>query len=267
MDNTHIQETLKYYYRYLLQYFDNNDIIGVFLFGSQNYGLSTINSDIDVIAIVTENVHPQKAQFIDVMKQQRSIILDTDGVCEHDNHIIVKTIDLFIDEIIECSDLLNYEILFTSYYILNPLYQTQFSQLQALNNDIAYYNYNCFLKKQIYQEVLNHYRYILAPETDPNQMEVIKFGYTPKKLLHLKRLVELANNYSQCLPYTECLKVTNVKQFYRLKHHPYGKTLATTMAKQYYKQFIELIYTIPIVTRKTTIYNFLNNYTIMNERN
>lgn len=263
-----INNTLHQYYRYLLQYFCQNDIIGIFLFGSQNYGIANENSDIDAMALIVENAVPLNYYMQNTIRQQKSIILNTDQLNEHDNHIIIKTIDCFINELIETSDLLNHEILFTPYFLINPKYAQQFSSIQDQNSDIVYYNYNCFLKKQLHQEILNHYQYILNPITDPNQDMVQIFGYTPKKLFHLKRLIELGEKYSQFLPYSTCLQIINSKEMYRLKHYPYGKTIAVSKAKQYYQSYLTLLEQLPIVPRNEFIYNFLKNYTIINdERN
>ena len=50
--NTNISTKIIEHYNEALKYFPKENIIGVFLYGSQNYGCDTENSDVDTICIV-----------------------------------------------------------------------------------------------------------------------------------------------------------------------------------------------------------------------
>lgn len=50
-----VQKRVDEHYAEALKYFDKDHIVGIFLQGSQNYGLEVPNSDVDTKLIVTPN--------------------------------------------------------------------------------------------------------------------------------------------------------------------------------------------------------------------
>ena len=88
------------------------NLIGIFLYGSQNYNLDTQDSDIDVIALVHENQYSH--QTIQTLK----------------GDIKIYTLKYFLYRLKKV-DLECLEILFTPYCYINPLYELCFIQFSS----------------------------------------------------------------------------------------------------------------------------------------
>ena len=100
--NEHYAETKKMGY----------DVVGVFLCGSQNYGVAYEDSDIDTKAILLPT-------FNDFVLTRNPI--STTHICENNEHIDLKDVRAMFD----CFKKQNtnfIEILFTKYKVINPEY-------------------------------------------------------------------------------------------------------------------------------------------------
>ena len=84
----------------------DNNFIGVFLYGSQNYRLNTEDSDVDTIAIVLNSNQPKQEVTLPNGKMK------------------VYTLKYFID-CLKRGDLECHEILYTKYRCINPIYENQ----------------------------------------------------------------------------------------------------------------------------------------------
>ena len=82
-----IMSGVKDHWEESLQYFSMNNIVGIFLQGSQNYNLDTPNSDIDTKLIVTPS-------FSDIAFNRKAV--STTHVRENNEHIDFKDIRLYI---------------------------------------------------------------------------------------------------------------------------------------------------------------------------
>ena len=51
-----IQEKVQYHYDYICKHYNKDQILGIFLYGSQNYGTDLPTSDIDTKAIYIPNL-------------------------------------------------------------------------------------------------------------------------------------------------------------------------------------------------------------------
>ena len=124
----HKQKVLKYYPEY--------QILGIFHYGSFNYGLATQNSDVDTKAIIISTIedlalHPIKT---------KTLILDNDEHCEVMDimHLVANFRKQNINFV---------EVLFTDYCWVNPLYEEIWNKyLIAYREDIAVYNPQYTLK-------------------------------------------------------------------------------------------------------------------------
>jgi hypothetical protein len=106
-----IMERMKKIYKYCTDfYYEESHIVGLFYYGSANYGLDTQESDIDTCLLVIPNVE----EIID----KRKISFETVG--EY-GHIVVKDVRDWYDSFIKPSIVMA-ECLFTDYKILNPKY-------------------------------------------------------------------------------------------------------------------------------------------------
>ena len=169
------------------------ETIGIFLQGSQNYGLDYEDSDIDTKVIVLP-------KFNDFLMNKKPV--STTLVLENDEHIDLKDIRLMFD-CFRKQNINFVEILFTEYKILNPKYKAIFNQLIKNNEYIARYNtfaaVNCMAG-------MSYEKYKALEHPYPAIMDKIeKFKYDPKQLHHIIRINEFIDRYANDVCYKDCL--------------------------------------------------------------
>ena len=83
-----VQKRVDEHYVEALKYFDKDHIVGIFLQGSQNYGLEVPNSDVDTKLIVTPT-------FEEIARNARPH--STTHIRENDEHIDFKDVRLYME--------------------------------------------------------------------------------------------------------------------------------------------------------------------------
>lgn len=188
-----------------LTMFDESRIVGIFLQGSQNYGLQIPTSDVDTKLIVTPT-------FDEVVLNKKPI--STTHVRANDEHIDLKDIRLMLATFRKQN--LNFiEILFTPYFIVNPIFADEWGRLQAQKEKIAHYSpYNAVkTMKGIAME-----KYHAMEHEYPSKLEVLaKYGYDPKQLHHLLRVKEYLQRYINGESYEDCLRPRNPEYLIAVK--------------------------------------------------
>ena len=188
-----------------LTMFDKSRIVGIFLQGSQNYGLQIPTSDVDTKLIVTPT-------FDEVVLNKKPI--STTHVRANDEHIDLKDIRLMLATFRKQN--LNFiEILFTPYFIVNPTFADEWGRLQAQKERIAHYSpYNAVkTMKGIAME-----KYHAMEHEYPSKLEVLaKYGYDPKQLHHLLRVKEYLQRYINGESYEDCLRPRNPEYLIAVK--------------------------------------------------
>ena len=121
-----VQEALKEHYQAVIEYGINpNNILGVFLYGSQNYGVDLPTSDVDT-----------KAVFIPTFEQ---LVLDKKMVnheihLENGEHCEVMDVRHIVNEFRKQN--INFvEVLFTDYFIVNPQFEDLWNDYYISNRD------------------------------------------------------------------------------------------------------------------------------------
>lgn len=170
-------------------------VVGVFLYGSQNYNLNYEGSDIDLKAIVIPSIN----DIVFNNKPISTTIDIPDGLCD------IKDIRLMVQSWRKQN--VNFmELLFTEYSYVNPLFYEFFRPLLAARETIVRYNekraVDC-LRGFVYEK---YYR--LFKDTPSQHDEVTKYGYAAKQLVHMERLASLLEHYMKREPYMECLMVS-----------------------------------------------------------
>lgn len=181
------------HYEEALDYFEKDQIVGIFLQGSQNYGLETPESDVDTKLITVPT-------FRDIALNRKPV--STTHVRANNEHIDWKDIRLYM-ETFRKQNLNFLEILFTPYKQLNPLYAEQWNRLIAAREEIARMNPWRAVKsmKGIALE-----KYYAMEHEYPSKVDVLaKFGYDPKQLHHLMRVEEYIERYINGEQYAACL--------------------------------------------------------------
>lgn len=169
------------------------EIVGVFLQGSQNYGLSYEDSDIDSKAILL----PRFENFV-----LNNPPISTTHVFANNEHCDLKDIRNMFD-CFKKQNINFVEILFTQYKILNPKYESMFQPILDSNELIARYN-NYAAVNCISGMSMEKYKALEHPY--PATMDKIeKFGFDPKQLHHILRLHEFIKRYIDGEKYANCL--------------------------------------------------------------
>lgn len=195
--DTWVFNKLKEHYNEALNYFDKNQTVGLFLQGSQNYGLDYEDSDVDTKFIVVPS-------FKDVAMNKQPV--STTHFRANDEHIDFKDIRLYMQTFRKQN--LNFlEILFTPYFIIGADYRYEWGRLIKAREEIAHMNPYQAVKsmqgiaKEKYHAMEHHY---------PKRMHMIeKFSYDPKQLHHLLRVQEYLKRYVVGESYEDCLKPRN----------------------------------------------------------
>lgn len=199
MTRNEIMNTLKGDYNALLQ--EGYDLLGVFLFGSQNYGLELEHSDIDVKAIYLSK---QKEDF---QNTDKKIFLST-GIftrTEPEGQINAFPPEVFVTDLAT-----NYhtwfEILYTDYYIINPKYAIVWNEILSLRENIAKQDRFSFLDAQL-NCIVEQFPMALMGEDSV---------LINKRLATFYRLKFLVEKYVLDFPYEWCLTPTEEERDFLL---------------------------------------------------
>ena len=191
-----IMKRVQEHYDEALQYFPEEQIVGVFLQGSQNYGLDYEGSDVDTKLIVVPS-------FKDICLNKKPV--STTHVRANDEHTDWKDIRLYVEHFRKQN--LNFlEILFTPYCIINPMYKEEWDRLVAAREFIARMNPYRAVKsmKGIALEKFHamEHRY-------PSKADIVdKYGYDGKQTSHQLRVWDYLRRYIAGEDYESCLHPT-----------------------------------------------------------
>lgn len=200
-------------------------IIGIFLQGSQNYGLDYIDSDIDTKCIISPS-------FREIALAKKP--MSHTHVRPNDEHIDMKDIRLYIQTFRKQN--LNFlEILYTPYYItLDPEYTIQWNRLIANREGITHYDMVRSVKSM---SGIASEKYFAMEHQYPSRMTWIeKFGYDPKQLHHLLRVAEYLDRYLAGEPYGDCLISNQADYLIEVKKGYYKLEVAREIADRTYNK-------------------------------
>lgn len=182
-----------------VELYGESRIVGLFLQGSQNYGLDYEGSDIDTKLILTPTLE-------DIIFNRRPI--STTHVMENEEHLDAKDIRLYIQTFRKQN--LNFlEILFTEFKIVNPQYEKMWNVLVEHREEIARYNEYQAIKsmKGIAME-----KYHAMKHPYPSKLALIEdHGYDGKQVHHLIRVEDYIDRYIRGHSYESCLKPSHGK--------------------------------------------------------
>ena len=213
-----IMSRLREHYDESLQYFKEEQIVGCFLQGSQNYGLDYEGSDIDTKLIVVPN-------FKDICLNKKPV--STTHVRANEEHTDWKDVRLYM-ETFRKQNLNFLEILFTDFYIINPMYAEQWNRLIEQREQIAHMNPFRAVKsmKGIAME-----KYHAMEHEYPSKIDVLaKWGYDPKQLHHLLRVEEYLGRYIAGESYVSCLRPHRPEYLVSVKRGYYDLDTARIVA-------------------------------------
>lgn len=126
-----IMKKLQNHYNYAKEHMIQNEIIGVFLHGSQNYGLDFETSDVDSVCLVMPSKYDITSGREPISKE---LIIP-----EFNEKIVVWEIRKFIN-FLEKGGFNQLEILYTNYCILNPTYKSFWKFVTNHRPEFVYLN-------------------------------------------------------------------------------------------------------------------------------
>lgn len=226
-----IMRRVQDHYNEALQYFPEEQIVGVFLQGSQNYELDYKDSDIDTKLIVVPS-------FRDICLNKKPV--STTHVRANDEHTDWKDVRLYM-ETFRKQNLNFLEILFTDFYVINPMYKEEWDRLVAAREFIARMNVHRAVKsmKGIAME-----KYHAMEHRYPTKADLIDmYGYDGKQVSHLIRVYDYLRRYIEGEPYKDCLipsaHLRKIIMDYKMLN-VYSLEEARVAAKAYLDQIVEL---------------------------
>lgn len=189
-----VMERLQEHYEEAKLHFPEDRIVGIFLQGSQNYGLDTEFSDVDTKLVVVPT--------FEQLAMNAPGPVSTTYIRDNEEHIDFKDVRLML-QLFKKQNMNFLEILFTPYKIINPLYEDAWNKLVTHREVIARYNVvtNIRSMKGVALE-----KYHAMEHRYPAKVAVIdKFGYDPKQLHHLFRVEEYIERYLKGEDYETCM--------------------------------------------------------------
>ena len=214
-----IMACLNEHYNEALDYFNEDQIVALCLQGSQNYGLDYEHSDIDTKLITVPS-------FKDIAMNSKPV--STTHIRANEEHIDFKDIRLYIQTFRKQN--LNFlEILFTPFYMINPIYAEQWNRLIESREAIA--NLNRYRGVQSMKGIaLEKYHAMEHPY--PSKIHLIqKYGYDFKQLHHLLRVEDYLERYIDGESYESCLRPTDPEYLMCVKRGYYNLDAARAVAK------------------------------------
>lgn len=160
------------------------NVLGVFLYGSQNYEMDTENSDIDTKAIIIPNFEDliSRKEVSKTYNKPDGSFLDVKDIYSMFNMIKKQGINFV-------------EILYTDYKLINPNFSMKWNQMIESNrDDIA--RFNPFATMKAIQGTLKRMNNIFDnPNSEHGKEDCEKYGYCRKDFYNVKRLSEFARRY------------------------------------------------------------------------
>lgn len=157
------------------------NVFAEFLYGSQNYGLDTSESDVDTRVIVI----PDLKCLIDKKNISETINL-SNGLSD------VKDIKTMFQQFYK-SNPAYLELLVSDYAVFSPTHKYEFDQLREMADEIASRD-----KKRLvhasYGMVCNKVS-ALVSGLGPNKEEIAEFGYDGKNVSHILRIGEFIDRF------------------------------------------------------------------------
>lgn len=192
--------------------------VGIFLQGSQNYQLDYEDSDVDTKLITL----PSKEDFVRVKNP-----MSFTHIRGNNEHIDLKDIRTMMNTFKKQN--INFiEVLFTDYMILNPKYEELFMPLIENKERVARYDIYTALNCMVGMACQKHKALEHPYPTIVHKIE--KYGYDPKQLHHILRMVDFIDRYCQGEKYEKCLVPTDREYLIEVKKGYYSLEEARTLA-------------------------------------
>ena len=242
MNKEKIKERLEEHYKEASKYY-KNEIIGLFLTGSQNYGLDTENSDVDTRLIIL----PTFEEFVYNMPAMNKIL-----ELENGEQIKVQDFRVFTKELRK-QYFNTIEVLYTDFKILNPFYENLWNNLVVNRELLSHYNPYGVVASTI-GVAKSKYKKLEEPR---NKVKALFEGieYDAKRLSDLLWLEHYLTHYLGGSPYIEAIKPFNNQLMLDAKNGKFTLEEARSLGKNAYDEIIRIgeryIKAVELVENKT----------------
>lgn len=189
MTKEQILARLQEHLQYFLDDFQS-EYIGIFLYGSQNYGLADENSDIDSHIIF---LPPEE-------DRERALSLERD--LPDNERLSIYPLKAFYNGLMRGRGTL-LEILYTEYYIINPKYQEWWNWLIEHREEIAHITEINWYRDIFSRTKDNMYRMVENMQLDSGMSE--QLGYAQKPRYRCMLLAAMLEKYVNGAPYMDVL--------------------------------------------------------------
>ena len=189
-----VMKRVREHYEIAKSVFPEDLIVGVFLYGSQNYGMADEQSDVDAKVLVVPSL-------ADVVCARRPVAFEHH--CDNGEHLCFTDIREFVHQIRKQNPN-SMEPLFTEYYVLNPVFKGVWYDLWSQREDFARLN-TC--------KALDTMRHMANKEY--HQMK--KNGFDHKKLATMFRIEKMMYDYEIGCKYEDVLKTDQADFFLKVK--------------------------------------------------
>ena len=172
------KQALKEHYNEITKYYSEAKILGIFLYGSQNYHIATESSDVDSIAILV----PDMDDLIFKTPVSKEIHF------ANGEHCVVKD----IREIVKMwkKQNINFlEILFTDYFYIHEFYVPFWNNFLDIKDKIVYYDV-----EKTFNSISGQTKHIYLRNPDDNKTKA-----------NALRMYYFLRAYLSGLPYKDCL--------------------------------------------------------------
>ena len=223
-----IMDGVREHYNDALTQYPKYRIVGVFYQGSGNYGLDYEGSDVDTKCVLAPSLK----------ELSESKMTSTTFVRENDEHIDFKDVRAML-ETFRKSNLNFLEILYTKYYIINPIYEAEWNKLIEARDSIVSMNLPSLIKsmKGIASE-----KYHALEHRYPSRIEWLdKYGYDPKQLHHLFRIEGFMDRWIEGESFADCLISTEPEWLIEVKNGKFDLETARKRGKEV-MDFIQEMY-------------------------
>ena len=187
--NKRLREHLLYYVNTY-----NKDWFVLCLQGSQNYGVSDEESDIDSKVLVIPSLE-------DIVLNRKPVNYTLE-MPDNQEHVDCKDVREYF-KIFRKSNINFVEILFTDYYIVNSKYYDLWDKLRENAEGLA--RMNPYAAVSCMKGMASEKRHALCHEYPSRMPWIEKFGYDPKQLSHLIRISYFLKWYIKGKPYKDCI--------------------------------------------------------------
>lgn len=198
------------------------DWFGIFLFGSQNYGLSDKNSDVDSRIIYFGPATERVREY----------------TFENGEHIEAITLIDFYKGL-TLSDFQSLETLYSQFYIINPKWLKFWNSLVQIRQKISRMSEQKWLQRCKELLCLNYERYQKGEQQDRELFE--RCGCAVKQVAQLVRLNECLDKYCGGCPYDQVLVSSKKTQILDIKRGKLPKVINDELSQLYFHTGLEKI--------------------------